>query len=77
MQTTSGAQLTQSLFTRGAEAKDAAAGQVTNFSQTNISTNNGTASVTMSVTRSGQSYVVQLQLQQINGNWVITQFDTI
>lgn len=77
MQTTSGQPLTQSLFTRGAEAKDASAGQVTNFSQTNISTNNGTASVTISVTRSGQPYLVHLQLQQNNGNWQITQFDTI
>ncbi len=77
MQTTSNQPLTQGLFTQVAQTRDLRDGQVTNFSQTNISTNNGTASVAMSVTRSGQSYVVQLQLQQINGNWVITQFDTI
>ncbi|HLX41220.1 MAG TPA: DUF3824 domain-containing protein [Ktedonobacteraceae bacterium] len=77
MQTTSGQALTQTLFTQGATAKDVTDGQVTNFSQTNISTSNGIASVTMSVTRSGQPYVVQLKLQQINGNWVIIQFNTI
>ena len=75
--TTSNQPLTQSLFTQGAKAKDTVAGTVTNFSQTSISTNNGTASVTISVTRSGQPYLVHLQLQQINGNWVIIQFDTI
>lgn len=78
MQTTGGTALTQDVFTTGATAEDTSLGTVTNFSQTSINTNNGTASVTMSVTRSGgQSYVVHLQLQQINGNWVITQFDKI
>ncbi len=77
MQTTSGQPLTQSLFTQGAQAKDTVAGQVTNFTQTNISTGNGTASITMSITRSGQSYQVHLKLQQNNGTWQIIQFDTI
>lgn len=78
MTTTNGGPLTQSAFTTGATAEDTTLGTVTNFSQTSISTSNGTASVTISVTRSGgQSYVVHLQLQQINGNWLITQFDNI
>jgi len=78
MQTTNGTALTQDVFTTGAMAEDSSLGTVTNFSQTSVSTSNGTASVTMSVTRSGgQSYVVHLKLQQINGNWVIIQFDRI
>jgi hypothetical protein len=77
MQTTGGVPLTQSVFTTAATTEDTSLGPVTSVAQTGISTSNGTASVTMSVTRNGQSYVVHLQLQQINGNWVITQFDRI
>jgi ABC-type transporter MlaC component len=61
-----------------AQALDATRGKVTNFSVGNISTNNNTATVTVSVTRANTSaYNVQLQLQQINGSWKITSFDNI
>jgi hypothetical protein len=77
MTTTTGVTLTQEVFTAGAKAKDIAAGPVTSFSQTSVTTSNGTATIIMSVVRNGQSYAVHLELQQINGNWVITQFDKI
>ena len=70
-----------SSFAQVAKAQDQVKGPVTAFSQTNISTDstNGvnTASVTMSVTRSGAAYAVQLQLKEENGVWKITSFDTI
>lgn len=74
--------VTQALFNQLAQAKDKLQGQVTNFSQVNISTasNNGvnTATVTMLVTReNGPPYNVQLQLQEENGTWKITGLDNI
>ena len=69
------------VFAQVAQAQDKVKGPVTAYSQTNISTDstNGvnTASVTMSVTRSGAAYAVQLQLKEENGVWKITSFDTI
>ena len=70
-----------SSFAQVAKAQDQVKGPVTAFSQTNISTDstNGvnTASVTMSVTRNGPAYAVQLQLKEENGVWKIISFDTI
>lgn len=77
MQTLSGQTLTQNLYTTAATAKDTADGAVISFSQTDYTTNNGTASITMSVTRNGLTYDVHLQLQQANNNWVITSYDAI
>jgi len=74
-------QLTAETFSFVAEARDAAAGKVTRFSQTNINvnTNNGvsTAVATMSVTRGSQTYSVQLQMKEENNVWKITDFNTI
>ena len=78
MQTTSGAALTQNLYTTAAQAKDTADGQVTGFTQTSINTTNGTSSITMTVTRNGQSYTVHLKLQQDSNNtWKIISYDDI
>jgi Domain of unknown function (DUF4878) len=72
---------TQSAFITLAQAEDLAQGKVTSFSQTNISTasTNGvnTATVTMTVTRTGSTYTVQLQLREENGTWKIVGFDNI
>ena len=73
-----GQTLTQELYTTAAQALDTVKGKVTNFSVGNVSTNNNTATVIVSVTRgSGPSYNVQLQLQQVNGAWKITSYDNI
>lgn len=77
MQTLSGQTLTQDLYTTTATAKDTTDGTVTGFTQTGYTTNNGTANITMSVTRNGLTYDVHLQLQQTNNNWVITSYDAI
>lgn len=70
--------LTQELYTTAARTLDTAKGTVSNYSVGNISVNNNTASVTVSVTRgSTPAYDVQLQLQQVNGTWKITRFDNI
>ncbi len=70
--------LTQELYTTAAQTLDTAKGTVSNYSVGNISVNNNTASVTVSVTRgSTPAYDVQLQLQQVNGTWKITRFDNI
>ena len=70
-----------SSFAQVAKAQDQVKGPVTAFSQTNISTDstNGvnTANVTMSVTRNGSAYTVQLQLKEENGVWKIISFDTL
>ncbi len=74
-------QLTAETFSFVAEARDAAAGKVTRFSQTNINVNTNnrasTAVVTMSVTRGNQTYSVQLQMKEENNVWKITDFNTI
>ncbi len=78
MQTTSGQPLSQTLYATTATAKDTVSGQVTNFTQTGFTNNNGTAAITMTVTRNGQAYDVHLKLQQnSSGTWQITQYDTI
>ena len=74
-------QITSETFSLAAEARDAANGKVTKFSQTNINvnTNNGvsTAVVTLSVTRGRQTYSVQLQMKEENNVWKITDFNNI
>jgi hypothetical protein len=64
-----GQQATQDAFILVAQAVDTAKGPVTNFSvQPNT---NDPSLVTVTVTRNGSSYVVQLQLHQVNGTWKI------
>lgn len=78
LQTSSGQAVTQDLYTTAATGKDTVDGPVTSFTQTGYTNSNGTASITMSVTRNGQTYVVHLQLQQnSSNNWVITSYDDI
>lgn len=77
MQTGDGQSLTLSLYTNIAQTQDLLLGPVTSFSQSSVSMGNGKVSITLSVTRNGNSYVVYLQLQQYNGNWQITQYNTI
>lgn len=78
MQTTSGQTLSQNLYTTAAQGKDTTDGQVTNFTQTNFSNNNGVASITMTVTRNGSVYDVHLKLQQDSSStWRITSYDDI
>lgn len=81
MTTTQGQQLTSTLYAQLAQAEDTVNGRVTTFSQTgiNVSSSNGvdTATVTMSVTRNGSPYSVTLQLQDENGTWKITSYNTI
>lgn len=73
-----GQPLTQQVYTVAAQALDEVKGKVSNFSVGgNISVNNNTASVTVSVTRGGTAYDVHLQLQQVNGSWKITSYDNI
>ena len=50
-----GKALTQQIYTEAAQGLDLLKGKVTNFSVGNISTNNNTATVTVSVTRGGGS----------------------
>ena len=81
MTTTTGQQLTSTVFTGMAQAQDQAKGPVTAFSQTSVNTDstNGvnTATVVMSVTRNGSSYDVTLQLREESGAWKIVAFDSI
>jgi hypothetical protein len=70
--------LTQDAYTKAAQLIDTAKGPVTSFSIGNVSVNNNTASVIVSVTRGSTApYDVHLQLQQVNGSWKITSFDNI
>lgn len=66
-----GQQATQDAFTLVAQAVDAAKGPVTNFSvQPNT---NDPSMITVSVTRNGTPYNVQLQLKQVNNSWKIVK----
>jgi NTF2-like N-terminal transpeptidase domain len=70
--------LTQELYTTAAQTLDAVKGKVTNYNVKNVTTNNTTTSLTVTVTRANApSYDVQLQLEQVNGTWKITKFDNI
>lgn len=76
--TQNGQALTQELYTTAAQALDTLKGRVTNYAVGNISVNNNTATVTVSVTRgSNAPYDVHLQFEQINGSWKITSYDNI
>jgi hypothetical protein len=74
-----GQQVTQDLFVRVAQAVDTAKGPVTGFTTTNVptDTSNNTATVTMSVTRGGQTYPVHLQLKKVGNSWKIVGADSI
>src|SRR5579863_10220826 len=52
--------LSQTAFIAQSQAKDTSAGPVTSFTQLGSTTNNGIVTIIMSITRSGQSYTVQL-----------------
>ncbi len=72
-----GQQVTQQAFTALAQLEDRTQGTVTNFSQTNINVNNDTATVTMSVTRNGSPYTVQLEMNKVGNDWKITRANNI
>jgi len=73
-----GQPLTQNLYTTAAQALDTEQGQVSSFSIPNISVNNDTASITVSVKRANApAYDVHLQLRREGGNWKITSYDNI
>ena len=69
--------LSQAMFISSARAKDTTAGPVTNFSQIGNSTNNGIVSVSLAITRTGQSYIVNLLLQQNHSVWQIINADDL
>lgn len=75
--TVGGQQVTQSAFTTIAETADTAKGRVSSFTSTNFKESNGYATVTMRVTRNGQSYPVTLQLKQEGSSWKIVGADGI
>ncbi len=65
-------------FTVAARAVDTSAGPVSSYNIVNTSVNNSTATITVHVTRGGQSYDVHLQLRDVgNGNWKIVNGDGI
>jgi hypothetical protein len=73
-----GQPITQQVYTLAAQGLDTLPGKVSNYSVGNISLNNNSAVVTVSVTRgSTPAYDVQVQLQQVNGSWKIVSFDNI
>jgi hypothetical protein len=74
-----GQQATQVAFTTAGQVLDQAQGVVTNYTPSNIQTNNGIATITMTVTRqhSSSSYQVHLELKQQGNDWKITSIDNI
>lgn len=74
-----GQQITEDAFVVLAQTVDKTKGTVSGFRQTsmNVDTTAGTAAISMSVTRNGASYPVQLQLRQINNDWKITLVDNL
>jgi hypothetical protein len=73
-----GQQLTQAIYKTAAQALDTVKGTVSNFTIGNISVNNDTASMTVTVKRANASaYDVHLQLKQVSGTWKITSYDNI
>jgi len=72
-----GQQLTEQGFVLLTQSQDKIRGQVTSFSQTNFSVNNDTATVTMSVTRNGSPYTVELQMDKVGSDWKITRANNI
>lgn len=70
-----GQQVTEQTFATLARAVDVAKGPVTSFSaQPNT---NDPSLVTVTVTRNGTPYAVQLQFQQVNGSWKIVKANGI
>ncbi len=74
-----GQQATQAAFTTAGQVLDQAQGVVTSYTPSNIQTNNGVATITMTVTRqhSSSSYQVHLELKQEGNDWKITSIDNI
>jgi hypothetical protein len=72
-----GQQVTQGAFVQLGQLDDKLRGAVTSFSQTNESTNGDTATATMSVTRNGSTYPVQLQMHKVGSDWKITSANNI
>jgi len=70
-------QETEQAFSALGQLDDKAQGRVTSFSQQNVSVNNDTSTVTMSVTRNGSPYTVHLQMKQEGNDWKIVGFDNI
>ncbi|HLQ27788.1 MAG TPA: hypothetical protein VK140_00955 [Ktedonobacteraceae bacterium] len=75
--TVAGQTVTQDAFVKAAQLYDTAKGPVTSFNQTtvNVDSSGNTASVTMSVTRNGSPYTVNLQLKKVGSDWKITAAD--
>lgn len=67
----------ETTFAQLAGGLDTARGKVSNFNIKNTNVSGDTATVTVDVTRNGQTYTVTLQLRQVSGNWKIVQFDNI
>lgn len=63
--------LSRSEYTLVARANDLASGKLTAYTITNISINNGIATVTVNVTRGGTVHAVDVQLEQVAGTWEI------
>ena len=74
-----GQQITEDTFVILAQTVDKTKGTASGFHQTsvNVDTTAGTAAISMSVTRNGASYPVQIQLRQINNDWKITFVDNL
>jgi hypothetical protein len=70
-----GLQLSLDAFVALAEVADTTEGQITNFSVT--PNTNDPSLVTVTVTRNGTPYIVQLQLHQVNGSWKIFKASNI
>ena len=70
-----GQQVTEQTFAGLAQAVDLAKGPVTSFSA--VPNSNNPSLVTVTVTRNGTPYDVQLQFQQVNGSWKIVKANGI
>ena len=74
-----GQQATETAFTAAGQALDQVQGAVTSYTPSNVQTNNGIATITMTVMRqhSSSSYQVHLELKQQGNDWKITKLDSI
>ncbi len=72
-----GQTLTQDLFVNGAQAIDTQKGVVTNFTSSGFNITGNVGTVTMLITRNGQSYTVHLELKKEGNDWKITNADGI
>jgi hypothetical protein len=75
--TVAGQTFTKDAFVQAAQLYDTAKGKVSSFSQTgmNLDSSGNTATVTMSVTRNGSAYTVNLQMKKVGSDWKITAAD--